>query len=612
MKKSLIYIMTAMLLLAMTSCQDLFLEMPDTSGSVDKETVFSSAKNAKSALLTCYREALIHGLPGGWGVGHGTLGGISGEVARGYSWHGTYMISQSGLDVNGTDGSDAGADNFGRNWSYIRHCFTVRENIDLVPDMSDEEKGYIKAEATALVAYRYMGMFYRYGGLPIVRSTFANAEDAGLQAPRATLKEMLDYVIELCDEAYAGLPAGDWPTDDTGRMTRGAVLAIKARALLFAARPLFNSSTPYLSGDHNELVCFGDSNVERWKDAIDASEAVLTWANANNYRLLNTGGADGQPNANAFVDYATATSTPGNREVLLAYKCDETNQYSWPASAIFYYNNYSPAWTNNRWDTDVSNLLTNFLELYYKADGTEFTNWPKIGESAPHNISEWLTNIENIEPRAKADNMFIGFDAFNNAGNSTWSANDWNRRCANADQEDFPTVFGDGKGCAAPVKFYYNAGSRTWFEAPLFRVAEIYLNLAEAYNEYGNSAKALENLNKVHNRAGLPSITETNQAALREIIHRERAIEFYRENMRYYDVKHWKDANIANGIIGGNMRELHFKVKDGAEGSFNLAENLESYWDGVTYTSYWNPKMYLEPIPQSEINKGTLVQNPGY
>lgn len=611
MKKSIVYLMILMSL-GLASCQEWFLEMPDTSGSVDKAAVFGSAKNAKSALMTCYREALIHGLPGGWGVGHGTLGGISGEVARGYSWHGTYIISQSGLDVNGTDGSDAGSDNFGNNWAYIRHCFTVYENIDLVPDMSDTEKAYIKAEMQALVAYRYMGMFYRYGGMPIVRGTFADAADEGLTAPRASLQETLDYILELCDEAYAGLPTGDWSAEDTGRMTRGAVLAIKARALLFAARPLFNAGTPYLSNGHDELVCFGQNDTGRWKEAIDAAEAVLTWASANNYRLLNTGGSEGQPNANAFADYATATSTPGNREVLLAYKCDDSNQYSWPASAIFYYNNYSPAWSNNRWDTDVSNLLTNFLELYYRADGTDFTNWPKIGESAPHDIAEWLANINAIEPRAKADNMFIGFDAFNNPGNSTWSANDWNRRCGNADQEDFPTVFGDGKGCAAPTKFYYNAGSRVWFEAPLFRMAEIYLNLAEAYNEYGNAAKALENLNKVHNRAGLPSITTTDQATLRTLIHRERAIEFYRENMRYYDVKHWKDANIGNGIIGGDMRELHFRVKDGAEGSFNLAENLESYWDGVTYTAYWNPKMYLEPIPQSEINKGTLVQNPGY
>ena len=105
-------------------------------------------------------------------------------------------------------------------------------------------------------------------------------------------------------------------------------------------------------------------------------------------------------------------------------------------------------------------------------------------------------------------------------------------------------MLGTDKGCAAPTKFYYNAGSRVWFEFPLFRMAEIYLNLAEAYNEYGNPTKALENLNMVHNRAGLPAVTETDRDALREIIHRERAVEFYRENLRYYDVKHWKDENI--------------------------------------------------------------------
>ena len=116
----------------------------------------------------------------------------------------------------------------------------------------------------------------------------------------------------------------------------------------------------------------------------------------------------------------------------------------------------------------------------------------------------------------------------------------------------------------------------------------------------------------MHNRAGLPKVTETDQDAPRKIIRRERAIELYRENNRYYDVKHWRDENIGNGIIGGNMHELQFKIKESHSGSFNLASGLESYWDAVVYTSYWNPKMYLEPIPQSEINKGTLVQNPGY
>lgn len=60
--------------LGLSACQDTFLQMPDTTGTVDLNEVYGSAKNAKSALMTCYREALIHGLPGGWGVGHGTLG----------------------------------------------------------------------------------------------------------------------------------------------------------------------------------------------------------------------------------------------------------------------------------------------------------------------------------------------------------------------------------------------------------------------------------------------------------------------------------------------------------------------------------------------------------
>ena len=77
MKKTLITLLVTVSL-GMTGCQDTFLQMPDTTGTVDLNEVYGSAKNAKSALMTCYREILLHGLPGGWGVSHGTLGAISG------------------------------------------------------------------------------------------------------------------------------------------------------------------------------------------------------------------------------------------------------------------------------------------------------------------------------------------------------------------------------------------------------------------------------------------------------------------------------------------------------------------------------------------------------
>ncbi|MDR0542793.1 MAG: RagB/SusD family nutrient uptake outer membrane protein [Dysgonamonadaceae bacterium] len=595
------------------SCENEFLEMPDTSGTVDLDEIYSSTKNAEGALAKCYRDALKHGWPTGWGVGHGTLGSISGERYKGYNWHGTWAISEAGLNVNGNDGSDAGADNFAQNWEYIRECYIVYENIDRVPDMDDAMKNYYKGEALALIAYRYMGMFYRYGGLPLVVKSFEATDD--LAITRSSLQDTYDFTLKLMDDAQALVP-DKWETKYTGRFHKGAVLAMKARLQMFAARPLFNSATPYLSNpETNDLVCFGNLDANRWTQAIEANEAALTWANANGYRLLNTGGAPvGQPNPNAAIDYGTAVSFPGNDEVILAYKYNQTSQSD---NYIAYYYNTSNYWWNSRYDTDWVGLLTNFLENYYYNDGTQ-PDWPKVGDPEPRPASNWIEQINKMESRFRVDYIVPGVESLANPGDNNWSLQGWGRRTGNtnnynANSPIFPGTGETGKGCGAPTKFYYGAGGRVWFEPPLFRMAELYLNLAEAYNETGNSSKALENLNRVHNRAGLPAITETNQASLRRLIWREKAIEFSGENHRYFDVKHWKHPDIANGIIGGQMREFQFYINQTLTGgNHNLPAALISYWDANSYVAYWNPKMYLEPIPQKEVNKGIMVQNPGY
>ena len=607
MRKNAIQILTAALLLG--SCS-LFLEKPDTTGTVDQEAVFSTAKNAKAALMSCYRNSLRHGWPGAMGIGHSTLGAISGEVGRGASWHGSYHISQQGLSVNGTDGSDAGADNFAQNWAVIRECYLVRENVPAVADLSDAEKRVMAAEATALVAYRYMGMFYRYGGVPIVRKSFAATDD--LSAGRAPLSELVPFITGLCDEAAEVLPV-KWDKANTGRMTKGAALAIKARVLQFAARPLFNSATPYLdNGEHNDLICFGNADRERWKDAIDANEAVLAWAVDAGVELINTGGAGaGKPNPNAFDDYARATSVPANQEIILGYKFNDTGGQDPLVNFI----NCSRYVTYNRFDTDCSGILTNHLEQYLDAEGNEI-DWPKVGDSAPRAGADWAAKVAIIEPRALADIKFGGHDAANNPGDYNWQNIGWNRGGYAADKNKasvFPNPISVEKGCGERTKFFYHAGGRTWFEPPLFRLAEIYLNLAEAYNEYGNPDRALENLNKVHNRAGLPAVTERDPEKLRAMIQREFAVELFQESHRYFDVKHWKRADIADGICGGPMRMLQFSIKNDDSVVWPYAAKwVEYWWDSVVYTSYWSDAMFLEPFPQLEINKGTLTQNPGY
>ena len=614
MKKIFISLIIICSLIGSYSCQDAFLQKPDTSGTVDLDRVFSTSKNAEGALARCYLDVLKHGWPSGWGVGHGVLGSISGEISKGYNWHGTWFICDAGLSVTGSDGSDAGADSFSQNWEYIRECFVVMENIDKVVDMDETMKAYIKGETTGLIAYRYMGMFYRYGGLPIVRKAFTVADD--LEIPRASLQEMLDYIIELCDEAIAALP-NSWENIEAGkyigRLTKGAVMAMKARALQFAARPLFNSASPVIefsNRENNEIICFGSADPNRWQTAITANEAVLTWAAANGYELINTGGAGvGQPNPNAADDYGTACSAMRNREVLLAYKRDDSGGSNY----ISYYYNTSNYWSSNRYDTDNVGMLTNFLENYYNVNGDDM-DWPKIGEAEPRPIQDFLDNINMIEPRFRIDVCVPGLGTLSNVGDGRWQPDNWGRNLTNfetraaAPSARFPEAADVGKGCGFSCKFYYRAGSRVWFEPPLFRMAEIYLNLAEAYNEANNPVKALENLNMVHNRAGLPAITETNKDLLRQIIWREKAIEYFNENHRYFDVKHWKHPEIGTNIIGGSKREMQMR----RSASGNLTTVLIEYWDSFAYDTFWHPKMFLEPIPQSEINKGIIVQNPGY
>lgn len=588
MKKSL-YTLGISITFCLFSCQNEFLEKPETTGNTTIETSFASSVEANKVIANAYRTALCQGLfdNGGTNIGNGTLSGISGEAMPGETWSDLYsQYSLAGLTSNRS------TDNFATNYVSIRRNYIIADNIDKVTDMDATTKGYVKAEVVALNAYRYMGMFIRYGGVPIVKKTLTSEDD--LATPRASLQETLNHILALADEASNGLP-NSWPENFTGRMTKGAALAIKARALQYAARPLFNSATPYLNnGANNNLICFGAESSQRWTDAVAANEAVITWGKANNTDIINTGGGANIPNTNALDDYGTATSTPANKEVLLAYKLNTG------AKMFKFYCPLSGYGNDERYLTDNAGLITNFLRNWYKADGTD-QDWPKVGDpSRPY--TDYNTRMQQMEARFKADNYAHGIDAWNNPGDALWKYSNINKGV---------NISGTGKGAGQSTKFYYKAGTRFWFEFPLFRMSEFYLNLAEAYNELGNSAKALENLNIVHNRAGLPSITETDKVKLRGIIQREWSIEFYKENRRYFDVKHWKLTDIANGIIGGQYEEFKFTFVAGKTNPA-ITSDILTYFNAKSLSPYWNDRMFLEPIPQSEINKGVLVQNPGY
>jgi starch-binding outer membrane protein, SusD/RagB family len=163
------------------------------------------------------------------------------------------------------------------------------------------------------------------------------------------------------------------------------------------------------------------------------------------------------------------------------------------------------------------------------------------------------------------------------------------------------------------AKFWYQAGhtQRSWFEFPIYRMAEFYLNIAEGYNAIGNSAEALSHLNVVRERAGLPSETNTDQAQLEKIIEREWAVEFYNENEFLPHARHWKKGH---ELIAGQHYGFSFTKAAGTGNVIYLPTQFVNYQVKacVNTTHVWFDRMNLLPIQRYEINKGYLIQNPGY
>src|SRR3546814_7546134 len=88
-----------------------------------------------------------------------------------------------------------------------------------------------------------------------------------------------------------------------------------------------------------------------------------------------------------------------------------------------------------------------------------------------------------------------------------------------------------------------------------FRLAEIYLNLAEAENEANGPAEAYGPINEVRVRAGMPALPAgLSKDQMRERIRRERRVEFAMEENRFYDMRRWTILEEVGKITTGMER----------------------------------------------------------
>lgn len=570
------------------SCKK-YLEKP-ISSEVTLEDIFASKEKAEQFLWNVYSTASIYEFPFYWAASESGF----------YHYGATYTILAAATDEADAYANLTGAEAFNSgNWSAsdiywyefrsefcykgIRNANLFIENIDQAP-FSETEKAAMKAEAIFLRALMHFDLMQRLGGVAIVDKVLkvSSAEDIPeVRIPRSTFEETVNFIVNSCDEAARNLPNA-YASQYRGRIVKGAALALKARTLLYAASPLFNSDDAYRPVSDPALramIGYTNYDPERWRIAADANKAVLDWAkNESGWCELYQG------KENPVDRYEEIFINPNVNEIIL-------DAGLMGPTATNYFVRFMTPGTVVYTGTDPVNIgvTFNFTKFYQKADGTDQVWDEQEGVAYPY--AEYRRKLGELEPRFQASVFQSGTE--------------WSRGTGTVyhfyEQQSRLLNLYNGVGFLRKFLKGVRNGSSPAPKWITFRLAEFHLNYAEALNEAnGAPGEIADALNTIRERVDMPPYTYTNQADMREKIRRERAVELAFEQHRYFDVRRWKIAG-TDGVMKGGMYGL--RLAGGAEPTYKL----EKFEDRV-----WDDKMYLYPFRVSEIDLGYIVQNPGW
>ncbi|HEY8919779.1 MAG TPA: RagB/SusD family nutrient uptake outer membrane protein [Chitinophaga sp.] len=458
-----------------------------------------------------------------------------------------------------------------------------------------------KAEARCLRAYYYFMLMRQYGPVVLVSDTLTppDAPAADMQLPRSPFDNCVDFVVTELDKAAAVLPLtpvsnGLSADREYGRATKGMALAIKARLLLYAASPLYNGNTDmagFRNADGTVLIS-QTYNQEKWKRAADAAKAVI---DLNLYSLYKDPGGDPVKTAQGIL------LEPWNNEQIFVRK------------------------NNSLWDWDVNAMprqaggwcgiaaTQEQVDAYFMKDGRSIRESSLYSETGFTDVNgvQVFNMYMNREPRFYAaitynNSIFQGGNMSAQAPVSFFVSGPNGKNGHPTDWSKTGYLIRKNVG---PQTNAGSGGNGQHQNRPLvlFRLGEIYLNYAEALNEYApGNADILKYLNLLRERAGIPQYGAGNnplpapagQSEMRNKIRAERRVELAFEYHRWFDIRRWK---IAPQVMG----DLH---------GMNINQNGNSFYQRIVAVKHlWLPGSYWFPISQYEMDRGRLmVQNPGW
>ena len=555
--KKLFYILSAALLL--TGCS--FLDFDESSSDYTRENMYTTYSNVQKMLTNIYSY-----MPGK------DIADVSSALRDCGSDDAEYADPDASVQRFG-NGNWSALNTVDTKWdlySAIRSANEFLESMETV-DLSMfeynanyqrwmEHLQYYPYEARTLRAYYFFELARRYGDIAMPL-TMLSTEDANT-ITKTPFDEVITFIVNECTDCAEHLPTTylGMLDDEIGRVTKGFALAVKAKALLYAASPLHNPS-----GDRS-----------KWLEAAKAAKEII---DLGQYRL------DPSEKANNYA----------SPEVIMFILRSE--------SASFERYNFPVRFTEGQRTSMAGTYPTqNLVDAFQTLGGYDITLTASGWQTADPAF-DITKPYEGRDPRFARAILANGM-AFKGSAIETFVGG----RDYSATRSDLGTCTGyylrryiQESTSFTPENTITN--KHHWI---VYRYAEALLTFAEAANEALGSPtdaslgmSALDALNMVRYNAGMPEVNATSQSAFRDAVRREWRVEFAFEDHRFWDIRRW---GIASGVMG-QLDGVEI-VKEGA---------AFSYKRKVVETRTWSDKMNLYPIPQAEtFNNPNLTQNTGW
>ena len=577
------------LLLSVSGCS--LLELDESTG-LNREEAYSYFSNVKGLATYVYSQ-----LPGDLGV-------LDGALRESATDNSVYIWSDNSVHdfYNNAWSPNNAVDNM---WS---KCYgAIRSVNSFLENYSQErlerfrwndtyEEDIAKAtmyreELRVLRAFYLFELAKRYGDIPLLTRTYALDEINSVE--KSSFSEVIKYICDECSDAAKTLPVSHqdfWA--ETGRVTKGTALALKSRALLYAASMLHNPS----------------QDADKWKAAADAAYAIIK---ENWYSLPKT-------NADPLYDKNGGNDVLKSPQLIFERRNGE--------SFDFEANNLPISYEKG----ETGNVPTqNLVDAFQLTNGKDF-DWEQLAPGQ--------NPYEGRDPRFYKTVLCNG-DTWMNSTIQSYEGGKDGAGTAGATTTGYYLK----KYMNETVSLTPSNEKKKPHHFIIFRYAEILLIRAEAGAELGQDPELDKTINALRDRVGFnhhlttnpiedpklvaeyPTIKGPNANLIREI-RRERRVELMAEGYRYHDLMRWAcgirlnqpklgiipdKATSENDLNGYNTKDYE-SIKSGL-GFVNGA--IDVYTKRMTnpVPNFIDPKNYLFSIPTNQIGLNpNLKQNPGW